>query len=223
VKRVRVLVVHDQLDTLAIYTESLAAAGMDVANATDGGTGVRKAIEWRPDVVVMDLAMPAGARATRILKMDPRTRPVAVAVFTAFGISARAKAEAAGADAVCTKPCHPGELVALVKHLAASRAGGAHEVKAKKTARRGRRNAPRPRRAIRHLPARDIGRAGMWLFARAKGLTRDVQATLSARRVALERASVIRHRLTATLAYLQILGQRVMDGREYRKFRADVR
>jgi CheY-like chemotaxis protein len=120
-RRIRVLIVDDNADAADMYAEYLAFAGMEVATAEDGDVGVRKAIEWCPDVVVMDWSMPkvTGDQATRTLKKDPRTKHIAVLILTAYGAQARAAVAAAGADALCAKPCGPHELVEIIKRLAA--------------------------------------------------------------------------------------------------------
>lgn len=123
VHRIRVLIVDDHADTSAMYADYLAFAGMDVATAEDGDVGVLKAIEWKPDVVVMDLSMPkvTGDQAARTLKGDPRTKHIAILILTAYGEHARVAVEAVGADALCAKPCNPQELVDIIKRLAAQR------------------------------------------------------------------------------------------------------
>ena len=122
-RRIRVLIVDDHADTRDMYAAYLAFAGMDVATAEDGDVGVMKAIEWTPDVVVMDWSMPkvAGDQATRTLKKDPRTQHIAVLILTASGEHAREAAEAASADALCAKPCDPQDLVAAIRRLTGKR------------------------------------------------------------------------------------------------------
>jgi CheY-like chemotaxis protein len=121
--RIRVLIVDDNADSRDMYAAYLAFAGMDVATAEDGHLGVLKAIEWSPDVVVMDWAMPIvdGSQATRTLKKDPRTNHIVVVILTAYGDDAREAAEAAGADALCAKPCDLQELVDVIKRLTVQR------------------------------------------------------------------------------------------------------
>jgi CheY-like chemotaxis protein len=67
----------------------------------------------------MDWSMPkvAGDQATRTLKTDPRTKHIAVLILTASGEHVRDAVAAAGADALCAKPCGPQELVKIIERL----------------------------------------------------------------------------------------------------------
>jgi two-component system chemotaxis response regulator CheB len=92
-----------------------------VAEAEDGGSAVRLAAEWSPDVVVMDLAMPGldGLSATRdILARDPAVKVVALTAFADDG--SRAGALAAGAVAVLSKQRAFDDLIVTIRGLAAA-------------------------------------------------------------------------------------------------------
>ena len=119
--RIRVLLIDDHEDTREMYAQFLASVGMDVQTAADGAAGVQRAITWRPEVIVLDWSMPGmtGDQALRILKQDPQTRGIPVAIVTAFGVDRRAELEADGAAVVCAKPCTPEALAELVRRLAA--------------------------------------------------------------------------------------------------------
>jgi CheY-like chemotaxis protein len=78
------------------------------------------ALEYRPDVVVMDLAMPYvdGITAIRRLKMHPRTRRIPVILLTGYPSKAiQQGALEAGADVFLTKPCLPEDLERYVVQL----------------------------------------------------------------------------------------------------------
>jgi CheY-like chemotaxis protein len=161
-----------------MYADFLRVSGVDVRTAADGQGGVETAIAWPPDVIVMDWSMPrvTGDEATRLLKADARTRHVPIAILTAFGDLAKSRAEAAGANAVCAKPCDPSQLLALVNRLAAHTRGPNPPTK-----RRGRRRVQKPGRVARTHGSASSLRAAR-LLDHAATLKRDVRATLAARR-----------------------------------------
>lgn len=100
-----------------MYTDQLEWAGMRVSHAVDGEHALWKVITAKPDVVVMDLAMPTldGWEATRAIKTNPKTRHVPVIALTGHVMPAELRRAAeAGADVVLTKPCTPRELLSVV-------------------------------------------------------------------------------------------------------------
>jgi two-component system, cell cycle response regulator DivK len=117
----RILIVDDQDDQRDLYATYFEEAGFHVEHARDGEEALAKVVLSMPDLVVMDLAMPHrdGWETTRLIKSDPRTSNIVVIVLTAT--VARDKlclARYAGADEVCTKPCLPATLHAIIlEHL----------------------------------------------------------------------------------------------------------
>ena len=78
------------------------------------------ALGLRPDVIVMDLAMPVlnGTKAIARLKTDPRTRGVPIIVLTGYAFRAiQEGALETDADVFLTKPCLPEELEGQVRKL----------------------------------------------------------------------------------------------------------
>jgi two-component system cell cycle response regulator DivK len=116
---IRVLVVDDHELTREMYAAYLAHLGMVVYAAADGREAIAKAKSLRPDVVVMDLAMPRleGDDAAIVLKADPLTRRIPLVAITAYGLMARMKARVAGFDAFVRKPCLPHDLAVVVESL----------------------------------------------------------------------------------------------------------
>lgn len=106
-----VLVVDDDPDAQAIYKMYLRARGCRVLTASNGALGVTKAFRYRPDVIVMDLAMPKldGWTAARRLKRRRTTARIPIIALSAVP-TARGSARAAGCDAYLAKPCLPALL-----------------------------------------------------------------------------------------------------------------
>jgi len=105
----------------ALYFRKL---GYDALTANDGPTGITLAQDLKPDVIVMDLAMPgmSGISAAHHMKHDPRTRNIKIILLTGHG--ARAIQEGAlemGVDTFLTKPCLPEDLENHVQRLIQAR------------------------------------------------------------------------------------------------------
>lgn len=117
-----VLIVDDDLDARRMYGEYLRAKGWTVYTAADGRTGIDKAIELKPDAIVLDLAMPKvdGWTVLETLRSSSWTAPMRVVVVTAAQ-SARDEALRQGADACLLKPCPPDVVWLQVKTLIRAR------------------------------------------------------------------------------------------------------
>jgi CheY-like chemotaxis protein len=119
-----VLVVEDYADAREMYAEYLRFTGFRVAEARNGQEALARAQELRPDVVLMDLALPLmdGWEATRRLRVDPRTSQVLIVALTGHALAGHAEgARRAGCDAFVTKPCLPDDLVDVIRRLLEAR------------------------------------------------------------------------------------------------------
>ena len=124
----RVLIVDDFDDQRELYAAGLTFAGFDVDQAADGYQALDLATRRRPDVVVLDLAMPGvdGWETCRRLRAEPRTKGVGVIALTAHALpGVRESAVRAGCDVYLTKPCLPEVLVAEVRRLLGRMSGAA--------------------------------------------------------------------------------------------------
>src|SRR5687768_15887588 len=116
--KIPVLVIDDDSDARTLLELALSVEGFAVRCAVNGADALRVARRWRPDVILLDLAMPVmdgyAFRAAQLL--DP-----ALAAIPVICVSGRHDAEAAARDmhfAGCVpKPFALGELIGRVKDL----------------------------------------------------------------------------------------------------------
>ena len=119
-----VLIVDDDPDTRLMYAECLTHLGYRTATEASGEKGVEAALRFRPDAILMDVAMPGidGIEATRRIKSDARTRACLAIVVTAHGASVFPEARRAGCDAYFCKPFNAFALDSLLRVLATTHA-----------------------------------------------------------------------------------------------------
>ena len=101
----KMLVVDDNCDVRKLLVLHLTQTGYDAIEAATSLEAVTQARAIRPDLILMELAMPHGIEAIATLKADPMTQDIPVLVVTAFlhGVLLDA-AIAAGAAEILRKP-----------------------------------------------------------------------------------------------------------------------
>jgi DNA-binding NarL/FixJ family response regulator len=114
---IRVLLVEDHT-IVRQGLRALLSASADlviVGEASDGLSGVKRAEELQPDVVVMDLSLPSlhGTEAIRRIKASTRARVVVLSMHTAPEVVARARD--AGCDGYVVKGGDVSELAAAIR------------------------------------------------------------------------------------------------------------
>ena len=115
-----VLVVDDVHDNLIILSLSLQDMGYRVITACNGEEAVAFALRARPDVILMDIAMPEldGMGATRRIRSHPELRGMPIVAITAFQTDGfRRAAFDAGFDGFLTKPIDFAQLNNLIQML----------------------------------------------------------------------------------------------------------
>ncbi|TMK72352.1 MAG: response regulator [Actinobacteria bacterium] len=116
----KVLVIDDEAPIRLLCRVNLEAEGIDVVEAADGPTGIDKAKDETPDVVLLDVMMPGldGWRVAEQLLDDDRTNGIPIIFLTARAeFRDRAKGLDIGGVDYVTKPFNPLELAPLVRSL----------------------------------------------------------------------------------------------------------
>jgi two-component system KDP operon response regulator KdpE len=111
----RVLVVDDEPGVRTSVRRGLQIQGYEVEVAADGQEGVEKARSWKPDVILMDLAMPTmgGISAIHLIRT---WSTVPIIVLSVMGEeSEKVRALDSGADDYLTKPFGMQELSARIR------------------------------------------------------------------------------------------------------------
>ena len=116
----RILAVDDEPHILKLVAFSLKSGGYTVLEASDGLSAIEVARGEQPDLVLMDVMMPAldGYEACRRMKADPEIAAIPVMMLTAKTQVAEQQAgRDAGAVGYVNKPFTPKELVATVREF----------------------------------------------------------------------------------------------------------
>ncbi len=111
----KILVIDDEPSIINLVTAYLKPEGYEVYTATDGNAGLKSALAFKPDLIILDLMLP-GMDGIELLTRLRRESDVYVIMLTArteetdkiIGLSV-------GADDYVTKPFSPRELVAELK------------------------------------------------------------------------------------------------------------
>ena len=110
--RTRVLVVEDDSPLAHLYCTALALRGIGSVRAGDGVSALRSIEQQRPDLVVLDLMLPAvnGWTVLKELGENPLTNDIPVVVVT--GVDP--PPELPHAVVVLKKPCDPDHVAKIV-------------------------------------------------------------------------------------------------------------
>jgi DNA-binding response OmpR family regulator len=116
----KALVIDDEAPIRLLCRVNLEAEGMSVIEAADGPSGVDKARDETPDVILLDVMMPGldGWRVAEQLLEDQRTVGIPIIFLTARAeFRDRARGLDIGGVDYVTKPFNPLELAPLVQGL----------------------------------------------------------------------------------------------------------
>ncbi len=123
----RILSVEDDVDLQQVVAYALKRKNWEVVYAYDGKDGLEKALELRPDLILLDMMLPGlnGVEVIQELKKTDATKMIPIVVMTAYPSDAQFVAStilAMGAVEYLAKPVHIDELVQTIERLLARKA-----------------------------------------------------------------------------------------------------
>tara|TARA_Y100001968_G_C19251973_1_gene664901 strand:+ start:91 stop:888 length:798 start_codon:yes stop_codon:yes gene_type:complete len=115
-----VLLIEDDKDMRELVSGHLEHCGFDVHRAEDGIKGQALALQYSPDLIILDLMLPKvdGLTLCQRLRRDERTAGIPILMLTALGATKdKVSGFNSGADDYLTKPFDLEELQVRVKAL----------------------------------------------------------------------------------------------------------
>ncbi len=116
----KILLVEDDMALSAVYRSRLEIEGFDVREASNGEDALSATVEYRPDLILLDVMMPkiSGFDVLDILRNTPETANVRIIMLTALSQPKdKERAESLGVDDYLVKSqVVIGDVVARVKH-----------------------------------------------------------------------------------------------------------
>ena len=84
--RKKILLVEDDETLAGVYTERLLAEGFDIRHVANGEEALSNAIEYKPDLILLDVMMPkiSGFDVLDILRNTPETTNTRIIILTAL-------------------------------------------------------------------------------------------------------------------------------------------
>lgn len=116
----KILLVDDEPDILEILEYNLRKEGYDVATAENGEEGLKRANEFKPDLIILDIMMPImdGVEVCRQLRSNKEFDSTIITFLTAREEDySQIAALDTGGDDYITKPIRPRVFLSRVKAL----------------------------------------------------------------------------------------------------------
>ncbi len=117
-ERRKILIADDKDENRHFLKDVLLPIGFEIAEAADGRDALDNAMEFYPDLILMDLVMPVmdGFKATELIREIPALRDVIViSVSASVSEKVRKKSLMAGCDDYITKPVQIDDLLARLE------------------------------------------------------------------------------------------------------------
>lgn len=119
--RPKILVVEDDSFLAGMYVTKLGLEGFSVDLASDGREGLKKAREWKPDLVLLDIILPImdGFAVLEGLRLGEETRDIPIILLTNLGQKSDVERglKLGASDYLIKAHFMPSEVIEKVKRL----------------------------------------------------------------------------------------------------------
>ena len=119
IRKKKILIVEDDLD-IRIMMEYILREDYDLVLCEDGRSGIDKAVEERPDLILLDIYMPgiSGLEVCKAVRDNSEISSTPVIFLTAVALKEEvSEGYAIGADDYIFKPFEPEELIERIEKL----------------------------------------------------------------------------------------------------------
>jgi two-component system KDP operon response regulator KdpE len=116
----KILIVEDDADVRLVYQFLLTAHDYDTFFAADAISAVSEALKHRPNLILLDLGLPAGGGFIVLQRLRANMHLALIPVIVVSGRDSRDNEEPAlkaGAKAFVQKPWDENELLAIIRQL----------------------------------------------------------------------------------------------------------
>jgi DNA-binding response OmpR family regulator len=120
VDKKKILIVDDEIEMVEVETLRLKASGYEVMAAYDAHGGLKKAREWMPDLILLDVMLPQmdGYQVCYALKKDSKCQAIPIILVSAVDMKYDTSlGTKVGADFYITKPFEPSILLSKIREL----------------------------------------------------------------------------------------------------------
>lgn len=119
-RRRSILIADDEPDILEIISFNLKKEGYDILTAENGNQAIQKAVDFRPDLIILDMMMPgkSGLEVCKLLRIKPEFKETIIIFLTAMNDeTTEVSGLETGADDYITKPISPKVLISRINAL----------------------------------------------------------------------------------------------------------
>jgi two-component system, cell cycle response regulator DivK len=123
----KILIIEDNEQNLYLATFLLEKHGFEVVQARSGPEGIELAARNRPDLIVLDIQLPAmdGYAVAQALRRDDGLKAVPIVAVTSYAmVGDRERTLAAGCNAYIEKPINPDTFVGEIQGALTFRSPG---------------------------------------------------------------------------------------------------